>query len=83
MCSQKFAEFEGGFRYSLHFCLVSFQRGSGSLSTYPVMFVQGPQIIKQRSGNSEDDSDEEGPEDVLQVNPSQWSWLDIAACFVQ
>jgi len=32
------------------------------------MFVQGPQIIKQKSGNSEDESDEEGPEDILQVN---------------
>ncbi|TGZ53817.1 Dynein heavy chain 5, axonemal, partial [Temnothorax longispinosus] len=30
------------------------------------MFVQGPQIIKDRSNNSEDDSDEEGPEDALQ-----------------
>ncbi|KAG5322537.1 DYH5 protein, partial [Pseudoatta argentina] len=30
------------------------------------MFVQAPQIIKQKSDNSEDGSDEEGPEDVLQ-----------------
>lgn len=52
-------------------CSVSFQRGSGSLSTYSAMFVQGPQIIKERSGNSEDDSDEEGPEDILQVHPSE------------
>lgn len=65
------------------FCLVSFQRVSKSFFTYLVMFVQGPQIIKQRSGNSEDDSDEEGPEDVLQVNSLQWNWLDFAACFVQ
>lgn len=40
------------------------------------MFVQGPQIIRQRS-DSEDGSDEEGPEDVLQVNSRQESWLDI------
>lgn len=33
------------------------------------MFVQGPALmIQQRSDNSEEDSDEEGSGDVLQVN---------------
>jgi len=52
---------------TLH-CSVSFQP---RVIFYFVMFVQAPQIIKQRSDNSEDDSDEEGPEDVLQVNSLQ------------
>lgn len=43
------------------------------------MFVQGPQIIRQRSDNSDDVSDEEGPEDALQVDPPRRSWLDIFA----
>lgn len=47
------------------------------------MFVYGPQVIKQRSDNSEDGSDEEGPEDVLQVNPLWQNLFDISACFVQ
>lgn len=62
------------------FCLVSFQRVSKLFFTYLVMFVQGPQIIKQGSGNSEDDSVEEGPEDILQVLLRNGT---IAACFVQ
>lgn len=47
---------------------VSFHRGHVSLSTCSLMFVQGPQIHKQKSDNSEDGSDEEGPEDILQVD---------------
>jgi len=47
------------------------------------MFVQGPQIIKQKSDNSEDGSDEEGPEDVLQVNFLQQNFFDISKCFIQ
>lgn len=46
------------------------------------MFVQGPQIIKQNSDNSEDGSDDEGPEDILQVNFSQQNELDISTYFV-
>lgn len=59
---------------------VSFQRGHVSLYS---MFVQAPQIIKQRSDNSEDDSDEEGPEDVLQVNFPQQEKLAFCKISLQ
>lgn len=45
------------------------------------MFVQGPQIIKQNSDNSEDGSDDEGPEDILQVNFSKKrAWYFYVFC---